>query len=154
MRVAARGIAISLVVPTAAIVARRTITVARSITAPAPSIRRVLWIAMVTELLADRERDHDAAHDVVQLEIATGAVGMVVVALDASDRHGSVGVNRLKIPLAALCDESVVRTVRIALHCCQALPLKIAVRAVPDVDRSETDEPKGEVQIFERHKTA
>src|SRR5215469_7508554 len=109
---------------------------------------------MATRLLADGEGDHKAAHDVVQFEIATGAVGMVVVALDASDRHSSVGVNRLKIPLAALCDESVVRTVRIALHCCQALPFEIAVRAVPDVDRSETDKPKREVQVFECHKSA
>src|SRR5262245_35325789 len=153
MRAAPRGIATSLLVSTAAIEAPRTITVTWSITAPAPLIRRVLWIAMVTRLLADGEGDNNATHDVVQFKIATGAVGMVVVALDASDRHGSVSVDRLKIPRAALCDESVVRTVRIALHCCQALPLEIAVRAVPAVDRSETGKPKREVQILERHET-
>src|SRR5574341_718042 len=138
MRVAPRGMATSLLGPAAAMVAPRMTTVARSSTAPAPLIRRVLWIAMVTRLLADGEGDHDAAHDVVQFEIATGAVGMAVVAFDAGVRHGSVGEDGLKVLRAASCDESVVRAVRIFLHRREALPLEIAVGAVPDIDRGQT----------------
>ena len=67
-------------------------------------------MAMATALFPDRKRDDDTAHDIIELEVSTGTVRMVVVAIDAGLRDGEVGIDRLKEAELAFSDETVMRS--------------------------------------------
>jgi len=53
-------------------------------------------MAMTTSSASDRKRDDDATHHVVELEVSAGAVGMLVMAIDAGLGDRAVSLHRLK----------------------------------------------------------
>src|SRR5687768_12507766 len=108
-------------------------------------------MAMATVSASDWKRNDDSAHDVVELEIAPGAVRVLVVAIDAGLRDGAIGIDRLKQAHFAAPDDAIVRLRRVMLHFGQSHSFEIAVRAVPSIDRRQTSQAEGKAEILDGH---
>src|SRR5687767_13117231 len=104
---------------------------------------------MVTGSASDRKCDDDSAHDVVELEVPAGAVGMSVVAIDASLGDGAIGIDRLKQTQLPASHDTIVRLRRILLNGRQSDAFEIAIRTVPGVDRRQARQTEGKAKIFD-----
>jgi hypothetical protein len=71
---------------------------------------------MATVSASDRKCDDDSTHDVVELEVPPGAVGMSVVAIDAGLGNGTIGIDCLKQTQLPATHDPVVRLGRILLN--------------------------------------
>ena len=87
-----------------------------------------------------RDRDRNATHDIVQLEVSLRTAGMAIVAFDTGIRYGAVGIDGLEVVFLPAVNDAGNGSLRRTIQLFKGLPFEVRRGRVALIDWEQSDQ--------------